>query len=750
MWRALLRLSPASAFILILLAGCGGGGGGGGGGGSGGGGGGASAPANSFITPEFEANYALGRINAQSASARGATGQGVTVAVIDTGIDLQHPDLAPNVAANSTDITTGAPANVDDENGHGTLVSGVVAAAKNGVGVHGVAFDSRILAVKATRCPGASCGSFLDDDVAAAVNYAVAQGARVINLSLGGRAPDNANLQAALVNAASAGVIVVAASGNGGLASPDFPAANAGGAAFNGLLLAVGAVDRNNQAPAFNNIADGNASFFLVAPGVGIVTTANGGGYAMADGTSFAAPQVAGAAALLLQLFPSMTPAQIVQLLLTTATDLGDPGVDAVFGHGLLNLALASQPSGALVVPLTPSASGPTAPLEASRLSLGAAFGDALTGDRVLANAMMLDGWGRPFRTDLRQRLEIAGRGFRLEALLDGERARSTELEPAKGVRLSVASREDEAASLRDVLPFGQVEGPQRFESMSLAADLGRGARLALGYNLTPGEAVERPAAELGFWDSETLLRPGASLLGRGEGAALTQALGAATRLSLTVFEGREDEEAGRGIGAGSLAQAAFEHDVGPATLRFAVANVAEDEAFLGSEGDGAFAHGEGATSRFLTLGASLKLGERGELFGAWTSGSTAMPDGLGLLSDWGRVRSDSFGLGLAWRDVGEPGDRLGFLIGQPLRVREARATLTAPTAMAPDGSIQFASERTDLAPSGREIDLQAAYSHAPAPGWLASYYLMMQLEPGHDEEAEPAYGAAIKLKVGF
>ena len=82
--------------------------------------------------------------------------------------------------------------------------------------------------------------------------------------------------------------------------------------------------------------------------------------------------------------------------------------------------------------------------------------------------------------------------------------------------------------------------------------------------------------------------------------------------------------------------------------------------------------------------------------------------------------------------------------------MREAEATLTAPTAMALDGSILFASERVDVSPSGREIDLQAAYSHAPAPGWLASYHLMMQLEPGHDADAEPAYGAAIKLKVGF
>ena len=189
------RVAAAAAVSLALVTtACGGGGGGGGG-----------APAINFNTAEFQANFGLGNINVLSTYGAGFTGTGQTIAVIDTGIDVDHPDLDANIAAASTDIVTGNSAFLNDIDGHGTQVAGVAAAERNGIGTHGVAFNSQILAIRADSI--GSCltlCSFTNADVADAIDFAVANGAGVINLSLGGGA-SNADFLASVQAAVNAG-----------------------------------------------------------------------------------------------------------------------------------------------------------------------------------------------------------------------------------------------------------------------------------------------------------------------------------------------------------------------------------------------------------------------------------------------------------------------------------------------------------------------------------------------------------------
>ncbi|MEM1140315.1 MAG: S8 family serine peptidase, partial [Pseudomonadota bacterium] len=127
---------------------------------------------------EFDTNYGLAAVNADSAYALGATGDGVRVAVIDSGIDTDHPDLDGQIATGSIDIITNTTGTLDDVDGHGTAVSSVIASELNGVGPHGVAYQAEILAIRADT-PGScatSC-SYSDTNLANAVDYAVAQGA---------------------------------------------------------------------------------------------------------------------------------------------------------------------------------------------------------------------------------------------------------------------------------------------------------------------------------------------------------------------------------------------------------------------------------------------------------------------------------------------------------------------------------------------------------------------------------------------
>jgi hypothetical protein len=768
----LFAIATVSACTLLLAA-CASGGGGlvgvgiskvpgpSGGGGSGSGG----------TTSEELANFGLTNINAFAAYAAGATGQGVKVAVVDTGIDVDHPDLITNIDSASTDIVTGTRSAVaaairrgmalDDVIGHGTNVSGVIGALKNGVGTHGVAYQSSIVAIRAdNRDSSCSTGCFTDADIAASIDHAVANGAKIINLSLGGAPPNTAVLETALQNAVNAGVIIVAASGNEGKSTPDAPASFAGTTAAKGLALAVGATDKDNAASVFHNRAGSSATFFLVAPGVDIVTTEKGGGTATVSGTSFSAPHVAGALALLLDLFPSLTPAQAVDLILRTATDLGSAGTDQIFGRGLVNLAEASKPQGTASVPTSTTVSGSSSTLASTTLNLGSAFGNSLTQNSFLQEAIILDDYERPFKVDLRQNVTAAAPSFGLESFVTGNNYRQISVPSLAGSAITLGYSEpgfDEPD--QDHLLAGVANG-RRFETLSLAGGISENTGVRLGYNVSPADqlALDHDAyreRDL-FWSSEDLMSPQLGLVGRGEGGSLIHQVDDATSVSMGWFQGGDDAglEDDGGV-RGNLAQASVNHrfDMG-ATLGFGFSALDERSSFLNSEANGAFGIATDAQSQFFTLSGRLPIGEWGdwlELQGSFTMGTTEMAeDTSSLLTDWSTVRSNAFGIGVIARGLLADGDRLGVLAGQPLRVYDADATLTLPVARDLAGNVIRESQRVDVTPDGREIDLQLAYDRVLGSGLTLSSWVMMQVEPGHDRSADTAYGGGFKLRFAF
>ena len=275
-------------------------------------------------------DWGVNLVNAPEAWARGYTGQGVVVAVLDTGVDRNHADLAGNIWTNAGEIANDGLDNdgngyVDDVYGwnfangnnntldgnrHGTHVAGTIAAGNNGFGATGVAYNSRIMPVKVLSDSGS--GSY--SGVAQGIRYAVDNGADVINMSLGGGSTDSA-VQSALQYASSRGVIVVMAAGNAGAAQPGYPASSA-----TSWGLAVGAVDSSNQMASFSNRAGSNSSMrYVTAPGVQVYSTLPNGGYGFLSGTSMAAPHVAGVVALMLSANPNLTDAQVRQIITATA-----------------------------------------------------------------------------------------------------------------------------------------------------------------------------------------------------------------------------------------------------------------------------------------------------------------------------------------------------------------------------------------------------------------------------------------------
>ena len=310
----------------------------------------------------------------------GITGAGVTVAVVDTGVtpnpELLHVLPGYNFVGNNT--------NTSDPNGHGTHIAGTIAqATDNAVGVAGVASGASILPVRALDSAGA--GTY--DTIIAGIEYAVAHGARVINLSFGG--DNDGGLCDELARATSAGVTVVVAAGNSNGAVA-YPAACPAAIGVSATTLTGAPASYSNHgpqialaAPGGDNTVDLNGDGH--PDGILQYTFSNGvGGYYFLSGTSMASPHVAGAAALLLQAAPGITPAQVRAVLMATATDLGTPGPDDRYGAGLLDIAKAVTTAASENLPSVPPATtsstgapGVTRLAGASRYATAAAVSQA-------------------------------------------------------------------------------------------------------------------------------------------------------------------------------------------------------------------------------------------------------------------------------------------------------------------------------------------------------------------------------------
>jgi len=326
------------------------------------------APGGVANDPYFNNSWHLAKTQATTAWDTTTGSSSVIIAILDTGVDGTHPDLSGKLVAGWNAYSGNTV--TADVTGHGTGVAGVAAAAaNNGIGVSSVAWNCKIMPVRISDAAGYAMWS----TTASALTWAADHGARVANISFVG-ASSSATVQNAANYFQGKGGVVASCAGNGG---------NLDSSAETPYILTVSATDPNDVLTSFStygNFVD------LSAPGTNIWSTTRGGGYGGWWGTSVAAPQVAGAAALMLSVQPGLSAAQIQDILKNTSDDLGPSGWDNRYGKGRLNVqravatALATSPAPAPAPTPTPT---PTADTTAPTIAITSPAANAVVTGNV-------------------------------------------------------------------------------------------------------------------------------------------------------------------------------------------------------------------------------------------------------------------------------------------------------------------------------------------------------------------------------
>jgi len=671
--------------------------------------------------------------------------------VIDSGINPALAEFAGRIDPASRDVA--GSRGVSDEDGHGTAVTATAVGARNDAQNLGIAYDATILSFRADT-PG-SCAetgedkgcSFSDQSIAAGIDAARLAGAKVINMSLGGDAAGQV-LLGAIARAANAGIVMVISAGNDG----KDPAKGANADAFAlsaaqahpGRVIIAGALDTNlTDLADFSNRAGSGQQSYLTALGRAVRTIDHTGTGYLYSGTSFAAPIISGAAALLAQAFPNLSGQQIIDILFRSADELGAVGTDAMFGRGRLNIQRAFQPIGTMTL-----ADGKTAVTgESLGGGLPPASGDGgggKTGSKF--GTIVLDGFSRAFALDLTRSLEAAEQRRPLEQALTGRSRTNGVSAGPVAVSLTVAQREQRPYVDLAQLAIGPDDARQsRLVAGNAIARLDRKTQFAFGI-AEAAKSLERDltGATSGAFlvARDTSAEPGFAAR-RGSSVAVRRELGRTLGLTLSAENGEvyRQRRADQLEMPYRLATATFDKRLGNSSLSLGMTRLDEQRSLLGGRMSEALGGG-GSSSWFVD-------GEARRDFG---NGFTAA---LSARRGWtsfgaGRFSTSAYAFDLAKLGLFGGGDRLGLRVSQPIRVESGGLATMLPTGYDyATGLTSNGLQRLSLSPSGREIDAELSYGTRLGSGWIGGN-IFARHNPGHVAGAKPDVGAAIRTSFAF
>ena len=724
-------------------------------------------------------------------------GEGKTIAVLDDGVNWAHYDF-PYVREFSYDF-------MKLDRDHGTAVAGIAAARRNGSGMHGVAYAADIVSLG--EClPASNCGIWGErgSGEISAANVASAAGLNrrypiilregrkgflgigyrrkittsvgsnpnaesdIINMSYGYEA-EVEPLVRAMKDAASAGKIMVAALGNDNRTGPSgSPASNVADTGIAGSAIAVGALNEyGTQAPYSNTCGRKVANYCLFAPGY-VFTTQVEGDYGFSQGTSFAAPHVSGAAAVVWAAFPNKGAPQIVNRLLKTAKPISEyqwseaqrlgqrTAVDDRFGWGALDLGAAMYPAGVLSLK-TPEET--MVSVDESYVTLPPGFA-APTYTHALANAIVYDEMMFPFHHNLATSFQTSDRsGDGVLRDFVSELGSSSNISFGRaGVNLQVVQEdmtERHWSTLEENRRHQELDG-YRFSLTPVP-----GVTIALGQGLgstgrSNGFVTERTNRTI-FSDALSVA-PFAALAGRGSGVNVGWKMDHGTTIDMVGIDGRGYN----GSSSAQLASLGLTREIADGMIlgtRYGI--LREKGSLMGIQAAGAFANAGHATTEFVDVSVEGRVSDNVTLFGSVSqriAGGGTRGAKNSLMSELRVTRAGSFVIGAELEHLLHASDRTIMTVSSPFRADRATAHLNLPDREVADQVVAYSRRSIDLVPKGREYRVQWVYEMKPGTDFLGlgsdalsvaigSY---LRMEPGHDKADDLEYGAAAKIRVSF
>lgn len=723
-----------------------------------------TADPNSFRTAAYLRIGVLDAVNAANAYALGYTGAGVTIGIVDFNfvfssnqVNFSSASVGPNARMQALYAAQTASTPVTDQHGQAVAVT----AAGNGNGIQGLAFNSQVLAVdyfsdvNETQVTQNGVLYHVSDPW----TYITSRGVRIINTSFGYEASDvipasrqpivsEAYVLASSATAVQNGALLVSSAGNARGSQPSqsnldtisqlqsLGILNSGPGAF----IIAGAVDQNNQIASFSDRAGSYAAYYMVAPGVGLVLPWNGS-YALVSGTSFSAPLISAAAAIVMQRWPNLTARQVADILEQTATPLGP---SSIYGYGMLNVYAALQPVGMTTVAV---ATGIAPTVASSGLVLGPAFGDAPMLHQALAQIMILDSFGRDFETDMSKAIVAQPTLPDLFGVMEqrfGWYGGGFDLGPNTFASLSVRSNPEDS-----VLPFQAVGG--------LAGQLQHQSTFRLtgeqdGFFWMAGSGMSLRQGMMPDGDnpfvSDSITYGFLPLIGSPAGnfAAAGFALSDSTKLTFGMGEAQNQGLPNLSLpyrNGSDVVALRLDYQQPGWRISFDTGSSLDSGAFFGSLASGALRMANEDTTTWMTGTGEIDLNRTWTLRGTATlaiAGATH-PE-ASLITSIGPVLASSFALGLAGRDIFRDGDVMLFTVSQPMRAEYGVATLS--TGIGRDwstGGVVMGQAQASLAPSGREIDFESGYGR-----WIRDWRLQANAGFAFEEDHTRGKNAILSL----